>query len=287
MRIAITGATGYLGAWLSRALLTRGDQVVVLSRTPGTLKRLVGLPVESFSYDPSGLEAAIKIGPVDAVVHAACAYGRAGETPAALVEANLLHPLRIALAAGTKIGTWINIGTGLPRDVSPYAISKTQFVDWLEQLPLTQLAPRTVVALEHVYGPADDSSKFLTRVARACIAGHPLELTAGTQMRDFVHIEDGVSGILTLLDSPCTSFRIIPLGSGKAVSVRSVIERIHTLAGSRSDLRFGAVSTRPNEPDLCRADITALCQLGWIPTITLDTGLKALVISERELGSKL
>lgn len=283
MRIAITGATGTLGSALTRALLQRGDTVVILSRTPTALRRLLGLPITAYPYDVAGIAAALAAGPLDALVHAACSYGRSGESAADLLEANALTPLRLALAAGTRVGRWLSIGTALPRGVSPYALSKAQFADWLEALPASAVPPRDILLLEHFYGPGDDPSKFLTRVARACIAGEPLELTAGTQERDFIQLDDVVAAILAVLDRPQPGCRSIAVGSGTAVTIRTVVERLNRLAGGRSQLRFGAVPMRANEPARCVADITALCRLGWSPAVSLESGLAALVASEQSL----
>ena len=280
MRIAITVATGTLGTALVHALLGRGDQVVVLSRTPHALRRLQGLVVDAYSYDDNGLRAAMAAGPIDALVHAACAYGRSGESPADLMEANLLHPMRLVDVAGTTIGQWIAIGTALPRTVSFYALSKAQFAEWLELLPASQIGPRAVIALENFYGPGEDPGKFLTRVVRACISGQPLDLTVGTQKRDFIHIDDVINALIRIIDQPEPAYRVIPVGSGTALPVRQVVERIHAAAASRSELRFGTVPLRPNEPECCVADTTYLRRLGWTPTVSLDQGLYDLVASE-------
>ncbi len=287
MRIAITGATGTLGSALTRALLQRGESVVILSRTPSVLRRLDGLPVTAYAYDAAGIAAALAAGPLDALVHAACSYGRAGESAADLLDANALTPLRLALAAGTRVGRWLSIGTALPRSVSPYALSKAQFADWLEALPAGTVPPRDILLLEHFYGPGDDPGKFLTRVARACIAGEPLELTAGTQERDFIHLDDVVAAILAVLDRPQSGCRSIAVGSGTAVTIRTVVESLNRLAGGRSQLRFGAVPMRANEPARCVADTTTLRRLGWAPAVSLESGLAALIASEQSLRTPL
>ena len=287
MRIAITGATGTLGSALTRTVLQRGETVVVLSRTPAALRRLHGLPVTAYTYDAAGICAALAAGPLDALIHTACSYGRGGESAADLLESNALAPLRLALAAGTRVGRWLSIGTALPRGVSPYALSKAHFAEWLEILPTGVVPPRDLLQLEHFYGPGDDPSKFLTRITRACIAGEPLDLTVGTQERDFIHLDDVVSAILAVLDRPQSGCRSIAVGSGASVAVRSVVESLNRLAGGRSHLRFGAVPVRANEPARCVADTTALRQLGWSPAISLTAGLAALVASEQSLRTPL
>lgn len=280
MRIAITGATGTLGSALVRALVARGDQVVALSRTPAALRRLNGVRLEAFRYDVDGLREALRVGRIDVMVHAACAYGRSGESMDELADANVFRPLSLIESAGTAIGRCIAIGTGLPSDVSPYASTKAQFAQRLAEVSARSRTPHVVVSLEHFYGPGDDPSKFLTRVARACIAGQPLDLTSGTQRRDFIHVHDVVRALLVLIDDHQREWGIVPLGSGTAVPVRQVVEMINAVAGGRSDLRFNALRTRANEPECCVADTQYLRARGWSPEIPLQEGIRELVGSE-------
>jgi CDP-paratose synthetase len=65
--------------------------------------------------------------------------------------------------------------------------------------------------------------------------------------------------------------------------VRHVVETIHRLAGSSSQLAFGAVAQRLGEPEFCCADTTALRALGWSPITQLETGLSRLVSEERQI----
>ncbi len=156
---------------------------------------------------------------------------------------------------------------------------------WLAVLPATVLAPRFHLAFQHFYGPGDAASKFTTHVVRQCLAGGELRLTAGTQRRDFLYIDDAVSAVLAVLDrAQPTGLRCdIPVGSGEAIPVRRFVEQVHTACASRTALHFGVVPSRASEPDLCVADATALHRLGWQPQTTLDHGIALTIASERAL----
>src|SRR3954452_19614878 len=70
MRVTITGATGLIGTKLVRALRERGDEVVVLSRSPEKARETLG--VEGVGWDPSvGPAPAAGFAGSDAVVHLA------------------------------------------------------------------------------------------------------------------------------------------------------------------------------------------------------------------------
>lgn len=282
MRILLTGATGFLGRALTRTLLARGHHPVALSRRFDQPLGL-GAGVEVLPYTAQGAEAALARGPVDAVIHAACAYDRDGITPTELVEANLTRPLEVALACGTRVGRWVNLGTGLPPAASGNALAKDQFAQWLAFLPPSRLAPRVNLRLQHFYGPGDHPRKFPTLVARACLRGEPLALTSGLQRRDFLYVDDAVTAIQLACEADLDcSWSQVDVGSGSAPTVRDFCERIRDLAGG-GELNFGARPIRPDEPSLCVADTRALEQWGWRPMVDLNEGLRRLVDAEREV----
>lgn len=72
MRVTVTGATGLIGAALVRALLARGDEVTVLSRSPDSARSRLGGGVEAVAWDPeAGPAPAVALSGRDAVVHLA------------------------------------------------------------------------------------------------------------------------------------------------------------------------------------------------------------------------
>src|SRR5437870_11566277 len=95
-----------------------------------------------------------------------------------------------------------------------------------------------------MYGPGDDSVKFTNYVIDAWLSNVPtLNLTEGTQERDFIYIDDVVSAYMLLLQrlaSMDLSYYDIALGSGETVSIKTLVETIHRLANSKTNLAFGA-----------------------------------------------
>ncbi|UUX96775.1 NAD-dependent epimerase/dehydratase family protein [Aquabacterium sp. J223] len=285
MKILLTGGSGFLGSALACALHDRGDDVALLLRRSSDVTRLGGrgFDIERPS-DDEGVAAFVSRLQPDAIVHTACSYGRQGEGLLQLQDANVrlgLALLQATLALPPSGGPrlFLNTGTALPPTVGPYALSKHHFTDWGRQQAST--APDRLrfinVQLEHMYGPGDDESKFTSKVIEACRTHAPaLPLTAGEQRRDFIYIDDVVQAYATLLDR-AGSFgptADVPVGCGTAPTVREFVETVHRLCGSRTDLRFGAVPYRANEPMCCQADLTSMHRLGWKPRWTLEDGLK-------------
>jgi nucleoside-diphosphate-sugar epimerase len=291
MDILLTGATGTLGSALARHWVAQGHRVTALVRPGSDRRRLaaVAAQLQWLQADGDELVQTVRAHPAQVVVHTACAYGRRGETPLQLFEANLGLGVRLVqgLLARPTPGraTLLHTGTVLTPEVSLYALAKQQFSDWAQRL--AQLQPAQLQCLElrlqHFYGPGDDDIKFSSHVLRSCRQQVPtLALTACTQRRDFIHLDDAVAAIDTVLQrrAELPAWDAVDVGSGEAPPLRDFVETAHRLLGSRTRLDFGALAVRAHEPPLCVADTRRLRAWGWRPRHSLASGLQATIAAE-------
>lgn len=294
MKILLTGASGFLGSALARHWGAVGHEVLGLVRSGSSLHRLAtaGSSVRTAAAEsPRELAAAVSGYIPDAVVHTACSYGRAGESPLQVFQANLalgITLMQAVLEADRRRTLFLNTGTVLGSDVSLYAMSKNQFSQWGSYLAIQM--PEALqfvdVRLQHMFGPGDDPSKFITHVVRNCAAHETtLALTAGTQRRDFIYIEDVVTAydILLANASGLGTSEQIDVGSGYAPEVREVVSTIHRLTHSRTSLDFGALALRTGEAMHCVADTNRMSQLGWRAAYTLEAGLRKTILEEVQI----
>jgi CDP-paratose synthetase len=292
-RLLLTGASGFLGSALAHHWVASGHEVHAVVRPTSDLRRIVAIREQVVLHRAaSAQEAAQIIGQVspDTIVHTACVYGRSGESPYQVFEANVALGaaiLQAVLDGGRKVN-FINSGSVLEPEVSLYALSKRQFCDWgarlAEQSP--DLLRFVDLRMQHMYGAGDDASKFTTRVLRACLTGSPeLRLTAGEQERDFIYIDDVVSAFDTVLATvdQMSEVESIEVGSGQAQRIRAFVELVHDLTRASTKLLFGATPYRPNEAMRCVADTARLRSLGWRPAYSLRSGLQETI--RRETGS--
>jgi len=224
------------------------------------------------------------------VIHTAGTYGRKGETWAALVDSNVKLGLELinAIKQTGKKTTFINTSTALNSMVSAYALTKNQFSTWGELLAaeLPNQLRFIDVKLQHMFGPGDDASKFTSRVISACINNeHKLPLTHGQQRRDFIYIDDVVSAYLKLINAhnQLPNFESYDLGLGEAPTVREFVELVRREARSATELEFGAVILRPQEPLICVANIQKLNALGWTPKLSLEDAVKLTIQKEKSI----
>lgn len=276
-----------MGSALALHFCNLGYEVALLLRPMSNLNRLKGRDAEFvrgyFSSDTELADFVLTVKP-DVVIHTACAYGRHGETMLQIIESNLRFGavLLQSLLQLDKPVSFINTGTALASNVSAYALSKHQLVEWGRMLADQSAGKLRFinVLLQHMYGPGDDGSKFTSHVLHACHRNDfELKLTAGEQARDFIFIEDVVSAYSTLLTrlDQVEMMQDIEIGSGVAPTIREFVETAHKLTGSQTLLLFGALPYRANEAMNCVANIESMRKIGWKPAFDLTTGLNKTI----------
>jgi len=283
--ILLTGATGFLGSHLLDALLQQGIQVTLLKRSTSNLARIEHQlsQVRAIDIDRKPLEQAFNDQPVDAVIHTACNYGRQGQATHEVVQTNLLFSLQLLDAAiDHGVTTFFNTDTLLPRHLTPYALSKKQFVEWLELR--SQQIRGVNLRLEHMYGPGDDDTKFVPWLIGQLQQHVPrIALTEGSQLRDFIYINDVVSAYMTLVQQAADlpSFSEFDVGTGQLTSVRDFVTALqHAYRQQAPDsatvLGFGDRPLREGELSAVEVDNSALTALGWRAHYTVEQGIGQL-----------
>lgn len=283
--VLLTGATGFLGSHLLEALLDQGYDVTILKRSTSNVWRIKHLlnKVTAFDIDRIPIEKAFRSNKVDVLIHTACTYGRNGQLPHEIVETNLLLGLKLLdLAALCDTELFVNTDTLLPRHLNAYSLSKRQFAEWLEQCS-SQIQVINF-KLEHMYGPRDDQTKFVPWLINQLEKNvERIPLTEGSQLRDFIYIDDVVSAYILALKkrNKLPAFSDFDVGTGDLTSVRAFVTALHETykelnPGLKVSLGFGDIPLR--EGEVMKVDInnSALKSLGWCPKVSLNQGLSRL-----------
>jgi CDP-paratose synthetase len=296
MNVLLTGASGFLGSALALKFRRIGYNVSLLLRKESSVKKLIHqrcqFRLARFdSYEE--IRQLVRDVKPDVVVHAACNYGRNGESMLELTKINLELGLAIydALAQIKQPVTFIQAGTSLNPMVSPYALTKHQFKQSADYLATKSGGwfQFIEIRLQHLYGPGDGQEKFASRVLKSCYQNVPiLELTKGEQIRDFVYVEDTVNAFITIIQKR-DYFLIsdqVDVGSGEPTTILDFVKTVHALTKSRTELRFGAIPYRDHEPMKCIADIRRMNALGWKPQFNLVSGLRNIIEQEWREGNE-
>ncbi len=286
MTVLVTGGTGFLGSHLIHELQKGNKNVIVLKRTSSEIWRIADIAkdIKFYDIDSDGIEKAFKEQHIDVVIHTACSYGRNNEALSSIVETNVLLGLRVLeCAIDFNTDTFFNTDTLLQKYLNAYSLSKKQFVEWLKQQ--SDKIKVINMKLEHMYGPKDDSRKFVPwfiQQLQENVAKIPL--TKGIQQRDFVYIDDVVSGYMTVLDNiqKLQQFSEFDVGSGELVSVKNFVteismefKRLHQ--ENITMLEFGALPYRQGEPMTVDVNIEPLKKMGWRPNVDYKTGIRRIL----------
>lgn len=219
MRAFITGATGFVGGHLAAKLVSRGDDVVALVRSPHKAGDLARLGVDTVQGDLDSTDAMRDgMAGCDAVFHVAAGY-KVGVFEEGCEE------MRKANITGTEnvLGAAVDAGVGRIVYVSTigyYGNTRGQVVDetfertdkdWLTCYDETKFkahegaerfiaegAPVLIAQPGGIYGPGDtsDLSVMLDRVKKGWMK---IGVMPGVGF-NFVHIDDVVEGLLLIHD---------------------------------------------------------------------------------------
>lgn len=284
-RVLVTGASGFLGSHLVKKLIASGYQVIAYRRQQSNLYRLDSdiNQIDWFNIE-DGIELPFKkYRDIYTVIHTATNYGRKGEGVIEVLQANLIFPTQILeMAIKYKVKLFINTDTVLDKYTNSYSLSKSQFREWLKQQNNIKIIN---FKLEHIYGPLDDDSKFITYIAKKCLSNtQELALTKGEQKRDFVYIDDVLEAYMIVLNVEylLTSFEEFTIGMGTSVPIKEIVSLIKSMSRSKINLQFGKIPYRTHELMDSKTDISKIKSLGWSPKYSLYDGIKKVIKSLEE-----
>jgi dTDP-L-rhamnose 4-epimerase len=136
--------------------------------------------------------------------------------------------------------------------------------------------PTVALRLFNVYGPRQALGVLAIFAARLLHNKRPLVFEDGRQRRDFVHVRDVATAARLALEVDAAAGHVFNIGSGEAVSVLEIAERMARLLGR--DVA-PEITGRHRAGDIrhCTADIgVARRVLGYRPTMELGAGLEQL-----------
>jgi UDP-glucuronate 4-epimerase len=313
MSVLVTGAAGFIGSHVARALLARGETVLGVDNFSDyydpVLKfaRLKPLREEAgFSFleaDVSDRATMLALADqhrdLDRIVHLAAQPGVRYSLidPYVYVQTNVMgHLVMLELAkrlGGLKHFVYASSSSVYgsnrklpfaPEDrvdqpVSLYAATKR--ADELLSETYTHVFGLKATGLRYftVYGPwgRPDMSPYI--FAKAIHDGHPIELYhLGFLKRDYSYIDDIVAGTLAVLDKPAgtAGHRLYNLGASRSEDIMAVIALFEKALG-----RAATVELRPGDPfDMqeTAADISdTVRDFGWTPKVSVEEGIPKFV----------
>ncbi len=289
-RILLTGAAGWIGSHLARQL-ARENEVVAWVRPGSDPWRLRPVlrslrVVECDLRDASAVAAQVEAIRPEVCFHVAWyavpgSYRHSLENLDAL-EASIrlavrLHSLDCQRFIG--VGSCFEYDTDLGRlsEHSPtkprtmYAAAKLAFQLVLEQISAAGPMRYAWARLFYLYGPMEDERRLVPSLIIALLRGERVPVTAGEQIRDYLHVADVAAALHAIAASRVEG--VVNVGSGKPMAIADLVSRVSEAVGRPELVALGARPYDPGDPMFVCADAGRLVATGWRPTHTLESGL--------------
>ena len=294
----VTGGAGFIGSHLVRRLGADGWSVLVVDDlSTGQADRLppdTRLEVRDISADD--LTAIVRSWRPRLVFHLAAqsSVPASERDPLHDLAVNVVGTHRLVEAAGAgSVERIVFASSGgavygeteraatertCPAPESYYGIHKLAAEGHVERSGIAH----AIVRPSNVYGPGQAPglegavvASFLEQAA----SGGPLRIHGdGRQVRDFLHVADAVEA-MRMLAEPGLESGTWNLATGRGVSIADLADAVESAVGRP----LGRVHGPRRSGDVGRSVISAtrLRRLGWRPTVTLDAGLRSLVLEAR------
>lgn len=288
----VTGATGFVGSHLVRRLVRDGWHVHILSREESRQPNALEFAyVHRHVHDGSteGLVVCMAQAKPDVVFHLASLFISQHTTNDidSLIQSNLLFGNQLLEAMNVNgISRIINTGTSWQHynndDYNPvclYAATKQAFDAILEFYVQACGIKAITLKLFDTYGPDDPRPKLFHLLNKAATSGEPLDMSAGEQLIDLVHIDDVVAAYVTaanrLLYRNVLHHECYTVSSASPLSLKNLVELYAKVIKQNIPVKWGSRPYRYREVMVTwnRGEFLPC----WKPGIDLKNGLKTLV----------
>ncbi|UCF06661.1 MAG: GDP-mannose 4,6-dehydratase [bacterium] len=302
-KVIVTGAAGFIGSHLCEHLLDKGYRVIGIDsltdyyspeRKRGHIKQAIGH--KGFTLveeDLNDCDIETLLDETECVFHLAAQAGVRGSWGSEFnhyVSSNIVATQRLleVLKGHGSIPLVFASSSSVYGDTREIPMREGQSLKPVSPYGATKLSAEHLCELYHinfglryvalryftVFGPRQRPDMAFSRFITASLGDEPVEVYGeGTQTRDFTYVSDAVAATAQamLYDGPQ---RVFNIGGGNRSSILDVLSTIERLIGKKLEIRFDAPA-KGDVLDTWADTGRARAELGFEPTVSLETGLEA------------
>ncbi len=301
-KVLVTGAGGFIGSHLCEKLLQQGHEVRALVRyngrgTQGWLDtspardELSVVAGDIRDYD----SVSRAVSDCDQVFHLAALIGipYSYESPLAYVRTNVegtYNVLESARRAGVKrvlvTSTSEVYGTAqyTPIDEvhplqpqSPYSASKIGADQLALSYHMSFELPVVIARPFNTFGPRQSARAIIPSLATQLLSRRPhIDVGSLDPVRDLTYVEDTASAMIAIANTDAFLGQVVNVGTGEAISVAEIYERLVAVTGYRAELRQDPARVRPQASEVMRLisnNSKLRSATTWKNELDIDAGL--------------
>ena len=293
-KVFITGANGFIGANLTKFLVSKSYHVSVLVRKKSNLWRLNKIinDIKIYKSDITNKnelkKIIIKINP-DYIIHLA-SYGNSSDendlrkiiNVDVLGLINLLDALdKISYKKLIICGSSSEYGfknkpmseTDYLNPNSYYSAAKGAATLLAQSCALKKNKPIVILRPFSVYGPLEEINRLIPTIIRKAIKNEKIFVTKEVVKRDFVFIDDTINAFYKTMTTKINNGEIINIGTGKQYSNMEIVKIIEKIL--KVKLKLGVFQKRSWDTNNWISDNSkAKKLLKWNPKYSIKQGLK-------------
>ena len=313
MRILVTGAAGFLGSHLCRALVAKGNEVLGVDNFYTGSKANVLDLLDSTSFELIRHDITMPFfAEVDAIVNMACPaspihyqknpvqttktsvlgvtnmLGLAKRLNIPILQASTSEVYGDPTISPQSESYWGNvnpIGVRACYDEGK-RVAETLCFDYNRQYSVST----KVIRIFNTYGPSmqfEDGRVVSNFIFQALNGSNITIYGDGSQSRSFCYVSDLIAGVIAMLTSGPQITGPTNLGNPTEISILELAQVVLKLTNSKSEIIFEKLPSddpKQSKPDIAKAK----AELGWSPSVKLEDGLRITIEDfEKRLGFPL
>ena len=301
MRVLVTGGAGFIGKYLVKSLLEKGDSVTIFDNFSNSTKTSINFLVKMGAKVIEGditkiqdLQNAIK--EHDIVIHLAAKISvsesisnpsetfriNVDGTNNVLIACEKNHVKKLIISSSAAVYGESPPNVKLTEEsvmnpISPYGESKMQMEQNVKKFALKHDIDYIILRFFNIYGIGQslEYAGVITKFIKKIIKKESLQIFGnGSQTRDFVAIYDVIQSIHNA--SAYDKSGIFNIASGKIVTIKELAEQMISLSGEKLEIKF--LTEKQGDIKHSEADISmAKNQIIYSPKFELKEGIKELL----------